>query len=136
MPASLSLVISAGQLRTGTWSSFTVTVNVQPEVLPAASCAIAVTVVIPTPKKLPDAGLYVTVAPGQLSLTPALKFTTAPHIPGSLVTNILAGQVTTGSSVSLTVTVNEQLVVLLAASIAVAVTWVVPIGNTLPEAGL
>src|SRR5688572_8014425 len=136
MPASLSLVISAGQLRAGTWSSFTVTVNVQLEVLPAASCAIAVTVVIPTPKKLPDAGLYVTVAPGQLSLTPALKFTTAPHIPGSLVTNILAGQVTTGSSVSLTVTVNVQLEVLPAASMAVTVTMVSPTGKVLPDGWL
>ena len=42
-------------------------VNVQVAVLPDASVTVAVTVVIPTGKKLPDAGVLVTVKPGQLS---------------------------------------------------------------------
>ena len=37
--------------------------------LPEPSVAVAVTVVVPTGKKLPDAGLLTTVTPGQLSLT-------------------------------------------------------------------
>jgi hypothetical protein len=47
-----------------------------------------------------------------------------------------AGHVITGASVSLTVTVNEQLPGLPDASVAEHVTVVVPFGNTLPEGGL
>ena len=47
-----------------------------------------------------------------------------------------AGQVTTGASVSLTVTINVQVSALPTASIAMQVTVVVPTGNTEPEAGL
>jgi len=46
---------------------------------------------------------------------------------------MLAGQLMTGFSVSLTVTVNEQLDVLPAASVAVLVTVVVPFGKAEPE---
>jgi hypothetical protein len=49
--------ILAGQLITGACASTTVTVKVQLEVLFAASVAVAVTVVVPAGKKLPDAGL-------------------------------------------------------------------------------
>ena len=49
---------------------------------------------------------------------------------------MLAGQAITGFSVSLTVTVNEQLAVLPAASVAVLVTVVVPFGKVEPEGGL
>ena len=41
----------------------------------------------------------------------------------------------TGFSVSFTVTVNEQLAVLVEASVAVAVTVVTPFGNVLPDGG-
>jgi hypothetical protein len=47
---------------------FTVMVNEQVAVLPVASVAVAVTVVVPTVKTLPDAGIEVKVTPGQLSL--------------------------------------------------------------------
>src|SRR5437763_704266 len=99
-------MILAGQTITGACVSFTLTVNVQVAVLPAASVAVAVTVVVPTGKKDPDAGLVVTVTPGQLSVAVAAKFTIAPHWPAVLLTMILAGQVTTGACVSLTLTVN------------------------------
>jgi len=73
-------VILAGQVIVGACVSITVIVNVQVAVLPAASVAVDVTVVAPTGKKLPDAGLLATVTPGQLSLTVgAAKVTTAPH---------------------------------------------------------
>src|SRR5687768_11390575 len=45
-----------------------VTVNVQLAVLPDASVAVPVTVVVPTGKTLPDAGVNTTVTPGQLSV--------------------------------------------------------------------
>ena len=41
---------------TGNWPSFTVTVNEQVDVLPAASVAVAVTVVGPKANTLPEAG--------------------------------------------------------------------------------
>ena len=47
-----------------------------------------------------------------------------------------AGHVATGDSVSLTVTLNEQVSALPEASVAIQVTVVVPTGNTEPEAGL
>ena len=49
---------------------------------------------------------------------------------------MFAGQLICGASVSFTVTVKVQLEVLPAASVAVAVTVVNPIGNVLPDAGL
>lgn len=64
----------------GACVSFTVTVNVQVFVLPDASLAVTMTVVMPIGKKLPDAGLLVTVTPGQLSVaTGAAQLTVAPH---------------------------------------------------------
>jgi len=48
--------------------SFTVTVNEQLLVLPAASVAVQVTDVAPVPKLEPLAGTQLTVTPGQLSL--------------------------------------------------------------------
>jgi hypothetical protein len=47
----------------------------------------------------------------------------------------LPGQVITGGSVSLTVTVNEQDAVFPAPSVAVAVTVVTPFGKLEPDAG-
>jgi hypothetical protein len=49
---------------------------------------------------------------------------------------MLAGQFTTGTTVSLTVTVNEQLEELAAASLTVQVTVLVPSGKIEPDGGL
>jgi hypothetical protein len=49
---------------------------------------------------------------------------------------MLAGQVITGFSVSLTVTVKVQVAVLPELSVAVQVTVVVPLGKVEPEGGL
>ena len=57
----------------------------------------------------------------------------APHCPASLLTLMSAGQVITGSSSSVTVTVKEQEAVP-HEFVAVAVTVVVPTGKKLPEA--
>jgi len=57
-----------------------VNVQVASGLLGLASDAVTVTVVVPTGKKLPEAGLAVTVTPGQLSLAVAAgKVTAAPH---------------------------------------------------------
>src|ERR1043165_2613031 len=69
---------------------------------------------------LPPPSLQLSVATG------ALYLTTAPQIPGSVFTEIFAGQVITGGWVSFTVTVNEQVAVFPLTSFAVTVTVVVP----------
>ena len=61
--------------------SLTVTVNVQVDLLPAASVAVEVTVVMPIGKAEPEGGLETTVTPGQLSVAVTVKFTTAVHLP-------------------------------------------------------
>jgi hypothetical protein len=48
--------------------SFTVTVNVQVAVLPEASVAVQVTVVVPFGKVEPEGGVQEKVTPGQLSV--------------------------------------------------------------------
>ena len=53
---------------TGFSVSLTVTVKVQLAVLPDASVAVLVTVVVPFGKVEPEGGLLTTVTPGQLSL--------------------------------------------------------------------
>ena len=59
--------------------SKTVTLKLHVLELPQASVAVAVTLVVPTLKKLPEAGLYVSVVEPQLSVAVAVKFTLAPH---------------------------------------------------------
>ncbi len=96
-----------------------------------------VTVVVPTGKFDPEAGVLVTVpTPGQLSVAEVVNVTTAPQTPASLLTVMSVGTVSAGFSVSLTVTVNVLVVVLPCASVTVLVTVVVPTGNVEPEAGV
>ena len=58
----------AGQLITGAWLSFTVTVKLHEEVLPATSVVVQVTVVVPFEKVEPEGGSQTKVTPEQLSL--------------------------------------------------------------------
>jgi hypothetical protein len=69
----------AGQVMIGFSVSLTVTVNVQLAVLPAASVAVLVTVVVPFGKTEPDGGLLTMVTSEQLSVAVGVKFTTAEH---------------------------------------------------------
>jgi hypothetical protein len=59
----------AGQVMVGGCVSLTVTVNEHVSVLTDVSFAVHVTVVVPLANDDPDAGVQVTVAPEQLSLT-------------------------------------------------------------------
>jgi len=101
-------VVLAGQLTVGGSLSLTLTVNEQEAVLPEASVAVQVTVVVPFKKVEPDGGLQLTVAPGQLSVTVAEKLTTAEHWPGSVLVTMLAGQEIVGGVSSTTVTMAVQ----------------------------
>ena len=58
------------------------------------------------------------------------------HCPVGADTVMFDGQVTVGTWLSTTVTVKEQVAVKPDASVAIAVTVVVPAPNTLPLAGL
>ena len=141
-PASLQAVMLCGQDATGSSQSLIVTLNEQVAVRPAASVATTLTVVVPTGKNEPEAGVATTVTPGQLSFAGVLKLTIAPHWPASLhcvmpaAAPRLLGQETDGSSQSSTVTVKEPFVTLPAASVTEHCTVVVPTGNTEPEAGV
>ena len=73
----------------------------------------------------------------QLSVALTLKVTLLrPHWPASALTTMLLGQVITGNSVSFTVTVKVQLVVLPQASVAEQFTVVTPTGKTEPLVGV
>ena len=105
-----------------------------------ASIALQLTVVVPTVKLEPEAGVQVTVAPGQLSVTVGLvKVTVAAQVPVAAAMLVMFdGQApSTGSWVSLTVTVKVQGAdILPEASVALQLTVVVPTGKLLPEAGV
>ena len=125
-----------GQLMPGASVSLTVTLKPQLPVLPEASVAVQVTLFVPTAKVEPLVGVQLVVAPGQLSLAEALKLTTAEHCPGSVPVTMLVGQFAVGDWVSLTMTLNEQLLVLPLSSVAVQVTLFVPTPNVEPLAGV
>ena len=130
-----STVMFDGTVTTGAVISRTVTVKVLLPVLPAASVAEQVTVVVPIAKVEPDGGEQVVVrAPLTASKAEAAKVTTAPaELVASTV--MFDGTVTTGAVVSTTVTVNVLLPVLPAASVAEQVTVVLPIAKVEPDTG-
>src|ERR1043165_6621910 len=128
--------MSIGQVIAGSSVSLIVTVKVQALVLPLASVAVQVTVVVPLVNVEPLAGAQIKVAPGQPSVTMgAANSRTCSHPPGAVLVTTLAGPVIAGGSVSLTVTLKMQFVVLPLASVAVHVTGVAPWANVEPLAG-
>ena len=91
----------------------------QVELLPQASVATEVTVVVPTGNDEPEAGVLTTVtAPEQLSVAVTVKLTTATQALEGVATEMLAGQVIVGAVTSFTVIIWVQSVVLPAASFA------------------
>ena len=113
----------------------TVTVKAHVAVLPFASVAVLVTVVVPTGKANPLEGTLVTVAPGQLSVTVTVKVTLLLHAPGAALTLRLAGQVTAGGVLSTTVKEVVQVFWFPAASTAVTVMVCAPKPTDAPAAG-
>jgi hypothetical protein len=107
--------------------SLTVTVKLQL----GPTLVVQFTVVVPTAKNEPEAGVQATV-PQPLVVLGA-KLTLAPHWPGPLATTMLLGQVIAQTPV--TVTLKEQLAVFVP-SLAVQFTVVVPTAKVEPEAGV
>jgi hypothetical protein len=114
------------QLIAGLSRSSTVTVKVQL----GPSEKVLVTVVVPTGKKEPEGGLFVTVP--QSPVIVLVKFTIAPHWPTAFVTTMLLGHVSVHGT---TVMVKVQLAELLDVSIAVQATEFVPSGKQKPFVG-
>ena len=103
--------------------------------LPAASLAVTLTVVVPTAKTLPESGEVMTTGALTASVAVGVKVTVAP--PALLARAVrLAGRVSTGGVVSRTVTVKRRVALLPAPSMAEAMTTVGPSANVLPDAGL
>ena len=125
----------AGQLIAGAWRSCTVTVKLLVATRPEGSVAVAVTVVEPTAKVLPEAGLYTTVTE-QLSEAMAANVTGALHWPVALPTTMFAGGTMVGFWLSLTVMRNEQVAVRPVGLVAVTTTVVMPGPKKLPEGRL
>jgi hypothetical protein len=111
--------------------------NEQVAVLPDASVAVQVTVVVPTGNGVPDGGTHATVTPGQLSVATGGGNVPTAEVAIGQVAGATAvcgpGQVIVGACVSTTVIVNVQ--VLTGGPVAVQVTVVVPTGKVLPEGG-
>jgi len=121
LPASLAWVMSAGMpAMTGSSLSVTVTSKDIVELLPLASVAVYVTVVTPTLKVEPLAMSGVNVPVAQLSLTAgSVQVTTAEQLVASLFWLMSVFWAMSGASSSVTVTVKEEVVTLLAASVDV-----------------
>jgi len=133
-----STVIFAGIFRIrGAVLSLTVTVNVAVLVLFNASLAVIMTVVVPNGNTLPLNGLAVSDVTPTLSLAVGIVYVTTAPLVLVASAKIFAGTpFIIGAVASLTVTVNDALLILLAASLAVIVTVVVPNENTLPLGGI
>src|SRR5687768_1849594 len=118
---------------TGSVLSSTITLNEQVEIFPPASVAVYVTTVVPKSKTVPGFFVLAKVVPEQLSDTPGVvQFTMARH-DASAVTVMFEGHpVSVGLVLSRTKTLNEQVDVFPAASVAVYVTTVVPRPKVVP----
>jgi len=115
----------------------TVTVNEQLPELPDVSLAEQVTVVTPTEKLVPEAGVQETgLEPSQASVAVAENVAIAEPEPTGLSVRLIGdGQLTVGPWLSATVTVKLHELPLPNVSEAEQVTVVTPFGKLLPEAG-
>src|SRR5882672_72617 len=109
---------------TGGSTSLTTIVCEQVAILPDVSVALKMIIVVPTGygafKDCPSLRVPTIESTAQLSVAVAAPgLTVAEHRPGSLPTVMLAGQVITGFSLSLTVTLKLQVSVAPTESVAV-----------------
>ena len=130
-----SAEISGGTTTIGGVVSSTVTWKEPVAMLPAASVAEHVTVVIPKENVEPEGGSQEGVMdPSTMSVANALKVAVAPEGPVASFVNS-PGKESNGGVVSRTVTVKDAEPLLLWLSVAEQVTEVVPITNNEPDGG-
>jgi hypothetical protein len=136
-PASVLPVMFPGQVMVGFSLSLMVTVKEQEAVLPAASMAVQFTVLTPLANVEPEGGVQEALTPGQLSLAAGAVHVTLAvvHWPASVLATTLPGQMMLGFCASLIMTVNVQLAVCPAASMAVHMTGLEPTLKVEPEGG-
>ena len=122
----------------GDSASLTVTVKEELRIYPAASATEHVTGLTPLLKVEPGGGMQTgTPMPGQLSDTPGREYeTVALHWPRAVFAEIFWSVAMIGASVSFTVTVKEQGLVLPEASLTEQLTSVVPLAKAEPEGGV
>ncbi len=132
-PASICRDPTTSRSLGGDGRPFTVTSSVPGALrLPAASTLLHVTLVVPTGKTDPLAGVQITgVDPETRSVAPACRSTMAPA--GRVACTVVSCRVRTGPVVSVTVTVRAFLPTLPAASRAVHTTRVEPRGKVEPD---
>src|ERR671923_70110 len=139
-PSALAAGV-AEQITVGAVVSVTTKSVVQVALLPAASVAVTVIVLVPRPTSVPATGLWVSVIAFvalQLSLTvtpPNTLGTAAWQAPSALAAGV-AEQITLGALVSLTTKSVVQVALLPAASVAVTVIVFVPRPTSVPATGL
>src|SRR5262245_35536407 len=123
-----------GHAITGGSISRTITLKEFVLLLPNESVAVHVTTFVPTRNVEPLGSVHTTVTvASQLSVAFAVEVTLLfEHCPASALTVMSAGTLIAGACVSLTVTVNRQLLVP-ATLVAVAVTVLVPTGKVCGE---
>ena len=123
-PAPAATVVFAGQVMLGAVWSFTVTVKLQVPVLLLPSVAVKVTVWLPRLSTVPEIGDWLVVVvpqPPETVVDPLKLAKIAVQLPPAA-TVVLAGQVMVGGAqTGCTATVNVQLAVKLAPSVAVNV---------------
>jgi hypothetical protein len=119
---------------TGATVSVTATVKLQLADCPDWSVTVQVSVVVPIGNAVPDGGAQTTVV-GQSSENVGENVATALQAPGSCGMAMFSGQVITGGTVSVTVTVKLQLDVRPSWSVTVQVSVVVPTGNAVADGG-
>src|SRR5204862_226134 len=103
----IGTVLLCEQAITGGSVSRTVIVNVHVVLLPLASVAVFVTVVVPIGNVLPLAGMLTMPVTEQLSVAVTRNVTLLLlQLPASALTTMLPGQLITGFCVSFTVTVK------------------------------
>ena len=136
MAVVASTDVFAGTVTTGPIVSVTVTVKEADPVLLFVSLAVHVTVVGPSGKVDPLAGVQLTARdPSTRSVAVAVKLNAAP-VTLVASTVAFAGTVTTGPVVSVTVTMKVAAPLLPFVSVAVQLTVVGPSGNVDPLAGV
>jgi hypothetical protein len=129
---SVSTAKSPGTDTTGGKVSLRLTVTVKDAepVFPCESVAVHVTVVVPTGKVLPEAGLQVGVRePSTMSVAVASPYVTALPAGSSVEVETFAGGVTAGGVVSCTVTVPVACTGVESSVVVLQVTVVCPSGK-------
>jgi len=132
----LAIVVSPKQVITGAVTSLTVTTDVQVEVLPVESVTVSITLLLPTLLQLKVALFIANVTGEQLSNEPLFTIDAVMvAFPAASKSTVIGLHIAVGATLSNTVYVVVQVELLLAASVTVIVTVVIPIPTVEPTAG-